>query len=145
MLFQQSCTCTQTHSYCNVTANRIVGHDCEVLLFLGQNAFNFVKKTTVLFRVRHGIQTKYIVCATSVPCNYLIIKHIFAEHIWSPFCSTVYTYIQIYIHTYTNSVKVDEISYCGMMQSIVETQSWWILWTCKKECVLFSGKNASEP
>jgi len=63
MLYQQSCTCTQSHSYCNGTANCTVGHDCEALLFLGQNAVNFVKKTTVPFHVPHRIQTKYIVCA----------------------------------------------------------------------------------
>jgi hypothetical protein len=46
MLYQQSCTCTQSHSYCKGTANCTVGYDSEALLFLGQNAVNFVKKTT---------------------------------------------------------------------------------------------------
>ena len=123
MLYQQSCTCTQSHSYCNGTANCTVGHHCEALLFLGQNAFNFVKKTTVPFHVPHGMQTKYIIFATWVPHKHQNIKHFFAEDICSPFCSTVCTYI----HTCSNSVTVCEIPYCDMKKSTVGTQNWWTL------------------
>jgi len=48
------------------------GHECEAL-FWGQIAFNFVKNITVPFHMPHGIQTKYIVCATSVPRNHKTI------------------------------------------------------------------------
>ena len=125
MLYQQSCTCTQSHSYCNGTANCTVGHHCEALLVLGQNAFNFVKKTIVPFHVPHRTQTKYIVCATSVPRKHQIIKHFFAEDICSPVCSTICTYIYIhtYIHTCSNSVTGGEIPYCDMKKSTVETQN----------------------
>jgi hypothetical protein len=55
------------------------------------------RKLLFPFHVPHGIQTKYIVCATSDPPKYQIIKHLFAEDNWSPFCSTVCTYMHVAI------------------------------------------------
>jgi hypothetical protein len=47
------------------------------------------------FPVSHRIQTDYIVCVTSDPPQYHIIKHFFAQDICSPCCSTICTYIHV--------------------------------------------------
>jgi hypothetical protein len=145
----------QSHSYCNGTANCTVGHHCEALLFLGQNAFNansVEEKLLFPFHVPQGAQTKYIYIffffslskfgSTQVihKRKHQIIKHFFAEDICSPSCSTVCTYIHTYIHTCCHTVswicqhwkrRVD--GSCKYEQRkvycLVEKSTWTVLYT----------------
>jgi len=93
MLYQQPCICTQSHIYCNGTANCTVGHDCEAfLLLLGQIAFNFVKKTTVPFT-----------CHTECRLNILFVQLQFHAIIrtFSIFQSIFEAHFAVkYVHTY---------------------------------------------
>jgi hypothetical protein len=125
MLYQQSCTCTQSKSYCNGTANCTVGHDCValLLLLLWQNAFNVnsVHKTT--FSVSRATRnTDWIYCM----CNFRSIKvSDYKALLCRGYLQPILQY-RMYIHACSNSVTVRN-TLPSMKKSTVEEQNWWIL------------------
>ena len=97
MLYQQSCTCTQSHSSCNGTANCTVGPWPWSIIILGQNAFNdnSVKKTT--FSVSHAIWNRdWIICLCN--CSSTQVSDIYAL-VCTGYLQSILQY-RMCIHTY---------------------------------------------